>query len=146
VLGQAHAAAVAGLEGLLKNGEEAYGGRDGKCHGAQFTKDLLPLAESNATLVGTYRVQDVADPNETMRREGYRLVEGVENPPQDGLERSPRGISLHNLFDSAESSGRMTWSNECKRDRLTRRRVRRPPWTRPKKSSAYTSQRASGGP
>jgi hypothetical protein len=99
VLGQAHAAAVAGLGGLLKNGEEAYGGRDGKRHGAQFTKDLLPLAESNATLVGTNRVQDVADPNETMRREGYHLVEGVENPPQDGLERSPRGISLPHLFE-----------------------------------------------
>jgi hypothetical protein len=83
----------------LKSGEEAYGGRDGKRHGAQFTKDLLPLVESNATLFGTDRVQDVADPNETMRRERYRLVEGVENPPQDGLERSPRGVSLLHLFD-----------------------------------------------
>jgi hypothetical protein len=99
VLGQAHAAAVAGLEGLLKNGEEAYGGRDGKCHGAQFTKDLLPLAESNATLVGADRVQDVADPDETMRWEGDRLVKGVDNPPQDGFERGPSGISLSHLFD-----------------------------------------------
>jgi hypothetical protein len=54
VLDQAqHAAAVAGFEGLLKNGEKSDGGRDGKRHGAQFAKDLLPLVESNATLVGT---------------------------------------------------------------------------------------------
>jgi hypothetical protein len=53
VLGQAHAATVAVFEGLLENREKSDGGRDGKRHGAQFTKDLLPLVESNATLVGT---------------------------------------------------------------------------------------------
>ena len=86
-------------ERFLEDRKQACTSRKSNRHRAEFTDHFVPVFCSNPTLICGNRVQDLVEALGTMRRERYRFVDGVQEPPQYDLFGIPTSIPFAQFFE-----------------------------------------------
>jgi hypothetical protein len=79
----------------LQEGEQSSGAGKSKCHGTEFTKELVPGLDRSALPGGwEFGVEEVIEPIRAALREPEGHVTGVQEPAKDLLGGGPRSIAL----------------------------------------------------
>ena len=87
--GQSNPFAFDMAKGFLHLTEQASVSGEGERHLAQLTKETVLLVDANPTLGVGYGGQKHFGPCYLMKREGNFHVDGVNNPPKQGLACEP---------------------------------------------------------